>query len=108
MIAAGAEQINALAGTLKQIAGEIPPDLPWVLRVDGHADKQKVVTGAFASNWELSAQRAINVAKLLIADGVPAGHVAATAFSDNQPLAAGDTPDDYAKNRRIELRLTDR
>jgi len=108
MTIAGQEKINTLAGTLRQIASEIPPDLPWILRVDGHADKQRIVTRAFASNWELSAQRAINVAKLLIADGVPAGHVAATAFSDNQPLAAGDTPEVYAKNRRIELRLTDR
>jgi chemotaxis protein MotB len=105
---AGQEQLNTLATTLRQIAGEIPPDLPWMLRVDGHADKQKVVSGAFASNWELSAQRAINVAKLLIADGISPAHVAATAFADNQPLALGDSPDDYAKNRRIELRLTDR
>jgi chemotaxis protein MotB len=108
MTPGGQDQINTLAGTLRQIAAEIPADLPWMMRVDGHADKQKVAGGAFASNWELSAQRAINVAKLLIADGVPATHVAATAFADNQPLAAGDTPEEYAKNRRIELRLTDR
>jgi len=108
MTPGGQDQINALATTLHQIATEIPPDLPWMLRVDGHADRQKVVGGNFASNWELSAQRAINVAKLLIADGVPANHVAATAFSDNQPLANGDTPEDYTRNRRIELRLTDR
>jgi chemotaxis protein MotB len=108
MTQGGQDQINALAGTLKQIAGEIPADLPWILRVDGHADRQPVSGGQFASNWELSAERAINVVKLLIADGVPAAHLAATAFSDNQPLAAGSTPEDYAKNRRIELRLTDR
>jgi chemotaxis protein MotB len=105
---AGQEQIAALATTLHEIAGEIPADLPWILRVDGHADKQKVATGAFASNWEISAQRAINVVKLLIADGVPATHIAAAAFGDNQPLATGTNPEDYARNRRIELRLTDR
>jgi chemotaxis protein MotB len=108
MTGGGQDQINALAVTLRQIAAEIPPDLPWLLRVDGHADRQKMAGGLFASNWELSAERAINVVKLLIANGVPATHLAATAFSDNQPLAGGDTPDDYAKNRRIELRLTDR
>ena len=106
--AGGADQLRALATTLKQIASEIPPDLHWILRVDGHADKQPIRNAGFASNWELSAQRAINVVKLLIAFGVPPDHLAATGFADYQPLAPGDTPDDYAKNRRIELRLTDR
>ena len=104
----GAEQINKLATTLKEIAGEIPKDLPWILRVDGHADKQPITGGAFATNWELSTQRAVNVVKLLTKDGVAANHLAATGFADFQPLATGDTTEDYAKNRRIELRLTDR
>jgi chemotaxis protein MotB len=104
----GADQINKLAATLKEIAAKIPSDLPWVLRVDGHADKQPITGGTFASNWELSTQRAVNVVKLLIRDSVPPNHLAATGFADFQPLATGDTPEDYAKNRRIELRLTDR
>ncbi len=106
--AAGQDQIRALAATVKEIATRIPPDVNWVLRVDGHADRQKITGGAFASNWELSAERAINVVKLLIAEGVPAAHLAATGFADNQPLDPADTPDAYARNRRIELRLTDR
>ena len=105
---AGVTEVNALAGTLKKISSEIPGDLPWVLRVDGHADRQPVVGGTFASNWELSAQRAINVVKLLALEGVPPNHLAATAFAEYEPIAAGDAPEDYAKNRRIELRLTDR
>ncbi|MBV9736182.1 MAG: peptidoglycan -binding protein [Acidisphaera sp.] len=105
---AGQDEVRALATTLLQIDKEIPSDLPWILRVDGHADRQPVTGGVFASNWELSAERAINVVKLLITEGVPANHLAATAFADNQPLAIGDTPEDYARNRRIELRLTDR
>jgi chemotaxis protein MotB len=104
----GSEQIDKLASTLKGIAAEIPSDLSWILRVDGHADKQPITGGAFASNWELSTQRAVNVVKLLIKDGIPPNHLAATGFADFQPLANGDTPEDYAKNRRIELRLTDR
>jgi chemotaxis protein MotB len=104
----GQAQMLALATTLQQIAKDIPPDIHWILRVDGHADKQKINGGAFASNWELSAQRAINVVKLLTQDGIPADHLAATAFGDNQPLANGDTSADYARNRRIELRLTER
>jgi chemotaxis protein MotB len=104
----GQDQIKALATSVKQIAAEIPPDVHWVLRVDGHADKQKITGGAFASNWELSAARAIAVVKLLIDQGVPPDHLAATAFGDNQPLDNAATPEAYAKNRRIELRLTDR
>jgi chemotaxis protein MotB len=104
----GTAQMTALAVTIKDIAAEIPPDLNWVLRVDGHTDPQPVKGGQFASNWELSAERAITVVKLLIADGVPAEHLAATAFGEYQPFGPGDTQDAYAKDRRIELRLTDR
>ena len=105
---AGVAQMTTLAVTIKDIASEIPPDLKWVLRVDGHTDPQPVKSGVFASNWELSAQRAITVVKLLIADGVPANHLAATAFGEYQPFGPGGAPDAYAKDRRIELRLTDR
>ncbi len=105
---AGQEEINKLATTLTDIAKEIPPGVNWLLRVDGHADKQPISGGAFASNWELSAERAINVVKLLIADGIPPERLAATGFADYQPLDPADTPEAYAKNRRIEIRLTDR
>jgi chemotaxis protein MotB len=106
---AGIAQMTALAVTIKDIAAEIPPDLKWLLRVDGHTDPQPVKGGGqFASNWELSAQRAITVVKLLITYGVPADHLAATAFGEFQPFGPGDTPDAFAKDRRIELRLTDR
>ena len=105
---AGQEQIRTLAATLKQIAAEIPKDLNWILRVDGHADRQPVSGGQFASNWELSAQRAINVVKLLVQEGVPANRLAATGFGEFQPLDGSEGPASYARNRRIELRLTDR
>jgi chemotaxis protein MotB len=106
---AGVAQMTTLAVTIKDIAAEIPPDVPWILRVDGHTDPQPVKEGGqYVSNWELSAGRAITVVKLLIADGVPANHLAATAFGPYQPFTPGDTQADYAKDRRIELRLTDR
>lgn len=105
---AGREQMRTLARTLKQIAGEIPRDVPWVLRVDGHADRQPITGSQFPTNWELSAARAITVVKLLIAEGVKPQNLAATAFSQYQPLDAGTSPDALAHNRRIELRLTDR
>ncbi len=71
---AGQDQISQLASTLKSISAQIPPEVNWLLRVDGHADHQPVdPTGNFVDNWDLSAKRAINVVKLLIADGVPPG-----------------------------------
>jgi chemotaxis protein MotB len=103
----GVVQISKLADTIKQIATQIPPKITWVLDVDGYADRQPVTGGQFTSNWDLSAARAISVVNLLIADGVPSEHVAATAFGDNHPLDMADTPDAYARNRRIEFRLTD-
>ena len=105
---AGWEQVKALAATLLSVSKEIPPDVNWLLRVDGHADRQPVQSARFPSNWELSSSRAITVVKLLIAEGVPANRLAATGFGDNQPLDPADTPDAYGKNRRIEIRLTDR
>ena len=105
---AGVTQMNALADTVKQIMPEIPANIHWILQVNGFTDRQPIKGGRFESNWELSAARAITVVKLLIADGVPAEHLAATGFADYQPLDAVDSPEAYAKNRRIELRLTDR
>ncbi len=107
MSPSGQEQIRKLATTLKQIAAEIPPDVNWLLRVDGHADRQPRRSGD-AGNWELSSQRAINVVKLLVDEGIPARRLAATGFGEYQPLDPGDTTAAYARNRRIELRLTDR
>ncbi len=108
LTAAGQEQMRALATTLKAIAADIPRDIEWIMRVDGHADRQPLGRGAFASNWELSAQRAINVVKLLADEGVPANRLAATGFGEFQPLDGAEGPASYARNRRIELRLTDR
>jgi len=108
MTPAGQDQIKALAATLKDIGKDIPRDINWILRVDGHADRQPVSRGAFSSNWELSSQRAINVVKLLVDEGVPPNRLAATGFGEFQPLDGTDSPASYARNRRIELRLTDR
>ena len=105
---AGVDQILKLSQTLKAVSTEIPSSINWILRVDGHADRQPIEKGRWGSNWELSAGRAITVIKLLIADGIPPNRLAATGFGENQPLDPADTPEAYAKNRRIELRLTDR
>ena len=79
-----------------------------MVRVDGHADRSPIRSPRYASNWELAAARAIAVAQMLIAEGLPANRVAATSFGDTQPLDPGDGPAAFARNRRIEVRLTDR
>ena len=104
----GERQLRQLARVLVEIAIRIPPEIAWVMRVDGHADRTPIRSSRFASNWELSAARAIAVANLLIQEGLPANRVAAAAFGENQPLDTAETPEAYARNRRIELRLTDR
>lgn len=103
----GVKEIKTLATTFKQVSGQIPKDIPWILRVDGHADKQPIHS-KFPSNWELSSERAIMVVKLLIQQGVDPRHLAATGFADYQPLDDANTAQAYAHNRRIEFRLTDR
>ncbi len=104
----GTKQIDQLASTLKQLQQDIPNDVPWVLRVDGHTDKRPITNGKFPSNWELSTERAVNVVRALIADGIPPDHLAAAGFGEFQPLDPADNEAAYAKNRRIELRLDQR
>ncbi|NKC34172.1 peptidoglycan -binding protein, partial [Falsiroseomonas selenitidurans] len=104
--APGQQQVRDLAQVLLDLAGQFPADLGWILRVDGHADRSPIRGGGrFATNWELSAARAIAVARLLIDAGLPSNRVAAVAFGDTQPLDDSDAPDALARNRRIELRL---
>ena len=105
---AGMAQMADLAVSFRKITDQIPPDVNWVLRVDGHTDSVPVSNARFRSNWELSAARAITVVKFLITQGISARHLAATGFGENQPVDPEDTPEAYAKNRRIEIRLTDR
>ena len=104
----GREQIDKLARTIKEIAKEIPGDIDWVLRVDGHTDRLPIKTPAFPSNWELSTGRAIAVVKYLIQRGVPADRLAATGFGEFQPIDHGSTIAAFKRNRRIEFKLTQR
>jgi chemotaxis protein MotB len=108
-LSAGAKQaLDPVIAALRQIAAQIPSDIPWILRVDGHTDRQPIHTAQFPSNWELSNARALSVVRFAIAHGIPADRLAAAGFSDAQPLDPSDSPDAYRRNRRIELRLTDR
>ena len=106
---AGQDEMKKLADAVIQLNQEIPDDINWVLRVDGHTDNVPLAgTGRFRDNWELSSARATAVVKFLIANGVPANRLVAAGFGEYQPLDAADTPDARSKNRRIELKLTER
>ncbi|HET6518946.1 MAG TPA: peptidoglycan -binding protein [Geminicoccaceae bacterium] len=102
----GKEQLAKLADSLIEISEEIPSDLPWILRIDGHTDRRPINTPRFPSNWELSAARAIEVAKYLIEQGIPPERIAAAGFAQNQPLDDRDDEIAYRRNRRIEIKLT--
>lgn len=105
----GQAEMAKLAAALLDLAKEIPPEINWVLRVDGHTDNVALSgSGRYRDNWELSSARAISVVKFLIAQGVPADRLVAAGFGEFQPIAPGDTPEARATNRRIELKLTEK
>jgi chemotaxis protein MotB len=104
---AGQAQLRQLARTLEDVAARIPPGLDWVLRVDGHTDRQPVRDGAFRSNWELSVARAISVIDFLVAQGIPPEHLAAAGFGEYRPIDPADDEVAYRRNRRIEFKLTE-
>jgi chemotaxis protein MotB len=105
---AGSHHLTQLAATLKELADRIPPEIDWILRIDGHTDRVPVTSGRFPSNWELSTARAVSVVRFLSSQGIPETHMAAAGFSKFHPLDPADTPAAYRKNRRIEIKLTAR
>jgi chemotaxis protein MotB len=105
---AGKQEMMKLADALKQLEREIPPDIAWVMRVDGHTDADPIKSALYKSNWELSASRAISVVNFMIEQGVSPKHLVAAGFGEFQPLVPGDTEDAKSENRRIELKLTER
>jgi chemotaxis protein MotB len=106
---AGKGEMLKLANAIIELAKEIPPEINWVLRVDGHTDTVALSgSGKYADNWELSSGRATAVVKYLIANGVPADRLVAAGFGEYQPLDTADTVEARDKNRRIELKLTEK
>tara|TARA_R110002072_G_scaffold100203_3_gene220630 strand:- start:261 stop:1943 length:1683 start_codon:yes stop_codon:yes gene_type:complete len=108
--AEGRKEIAKVAGILRNIAADIPPEIDWVIRVDGHTDNQPLSgLGAFADNWELSQARALSVVKYMISFlGIAPERLAANGFGQYQPVANGNTETARAQNRRIELKLTEK
>ncbi|MBT7451118.1 MAG: OmpA family protein, partial [Rhodospirillaceae bacterium] len=104
----GQRQLTQLAKTLIDIARDIPDEVDWIMRVDGHTDDLPIRTATFRSNWELSIARALSVVRFLIAQGVAPERLAAAGFGEYQPIDPAKTVLARGKNRRIELKLDQR
>lgn len=104
----GRAELDKLATVLLDLGREIPPDIPWILRVDGHTDTRRIATAQFPSNWHLSTARAVAVVEYLITKGLGADRIAATGFGEFQPLDTATTDEAFARNRRIEFKITER
>ena len=104
----GRAELDKLASALVELEKQIPKDVAWVLRVDGHTDTRPIASAQFPSNWELSAARAISVVQYLTGKGISPQRLVAAGFSEFQPLDPAPNDDAYRRNRRIELKLTER
>src|ERR1700757_1882398 len=104
----GIAELDTVASALVDLDKKIPPEIAWVLRGDGHTDVRPVSGLTFKSNWELSSARAISVVQYLISRGLPAQRLVAAGFAEFQPLDTANTEEAYKRNRRIELKLTER
>jgi chemotaxis protein MotB len=106
----GQAQVAQVADVIRDISGEIPEGIDWILRVDGHTDLVPVsATSQFADNWELSQARALSVVRYMTeVEGLPESRFAAAGFGEHQPIDSGLTPEALARNRRIELKFTER
>jgi chemotaxis protein MotB len=104
----GQQELDKLAAVLVDIAREIPPDIPWIVRVDGHTDSRPIRTAQFPSNWHLSTARAVSVVDYLARQGLPPDRLAATGFGEFQPLELGANDEAFRRNRRIEFKITER
>ncbi|KKC30981.1 peptidoglycan -binding protein [Devosia psychrophila] len=104
---AGTPDLDALADAILQLEQEIPPDINWVMRIDGHTDSRPISNARFPSNWELSAARAISVARYLVTKGVSPNRLVAAGFGEFTPLDPAENDDAYRRNRRIEFKLTE-
>ena len=105
---AAKKELGPVFATLKQIAAEIPPGLHWILQVSGYTDKRPIDTAQFPSNWELSTARALSVVRYAIKQGIPGDRLSGAGFAATDPIDPGDSAEAYARNRRIELKLTER
>jgi chemotaxis protein MotB len=103
----GRSELDKVAAAIVELESQIPAEIPWILRVDGHTDVRPII-GQFKSNWDLSAERAISVVQYLVGKGVKPSRLVAAGFGEFQPIDSGTSEDAYRRNRRIEFKLTER
>ena len=103
----GRAELDQVAAAIVELESQIPAEIAWILRVDGHTDVRPII-GQFKSNWDLSAERAISVVQYLVGKGVKPSRLVAAGFGEFQPIDSGTTEDAYRRNRRIEFKLTER
>ncbi|MGN6750819.1 MAG: peptidoglycan -binding protein [Xanthobacteraceae bacterium] len=103
----GRAQLDKVAAAIVELENQIPTDIAWILRVDGHTDVRPII-GQFRSNWDLSAQRAISVVQYMVGKGVKPSRLVAAGFGEFQPIDTATTEDAFRRNRRIEFKLTER
>jgi chemotaxis protein MotB len=101
-------EIDKIAAAILELSQKIPPDIAWVLRVDGHTDVRPIAGPVFKSNWDLSAARAIAVVQYLAVKSIPPQRLVAAGFGEFQPIDTEKTEEAYRRNRRIEFKLTER
>ncbi|MDO8288529.1 MAG: peptidoglycan -binding protein [Parvibaculum sp.] len=104
----GVEQLRKITDAVREIAGQIPDDISWVIRIDGHTDVNPIKTAQYPSNWYLSSARAIAVVNFMVKEGVAPSHLVAAGFGEFQPLDKGKSAEALKRNRRIEFKLTER
>ena len=104
----GREHLKALSLTMLSLLDQIPKEIDWILRVDGHTDRLPAHRTRFGSNWELSTARAVSVVRFLVSQGLQEERMAAAGFGEFHPLDSADSEEAYRKNRRIEIKLTAR
>jgi chemotaxis protein MotB len=104
----GLPAMDQLAKAINELAEQIPPEIDWALQVDGHTDVRPIASPQFPSNWELSTARAVSVVKFLVSRGVPAKRLVAAGYGEFQPIEPGADEESLRRNRRIELKLTNR
>jgi chemotaxis protein MotB len=104
----GRAAMDALASAIVELSSQIPPEIDWVLQVDGHTDPRPIASARFPSNWELSTARAASVVKYMITRGVPPNRLVAAGYGEFRPIESGTDQASLQKNRRIELKLTNR
>ena len=107
--AAGKEQLADIASALREIEKSIPENIPWVLQIEGHTDSDPISNSSiFRDNWDLSTERALSVVRFLRSEGISANRLAAAGYGEFQPIDSGNSAASKQRNRRIELKLTQR